>query len=87
MKPRGPARKVTPEQRHELVQVFLHMGKKVAAEMCVEYGVCRGYAYAMVRELGLLPPAKTRGGGNIAFGVDHKDPRWQRAIERGAVIA
>lgn len=82
-------RKITPAQRHELVQVFLNLGRDVAGDLCVEYGVARGYADKMVRESGKLNPhrEKPRGGGNIAFGVNHSDPRWAWAVARGPVVA
>lgn len=80
-------RKVTPEVRDQLVQIFLHMGKDVAAEECVAHGLHCNYAQAEVGYRGLLPPRKFTGGGDIATGVDHDDPRWAWAIERGPVIA
>lgn len=85
MKPRR--RKISARAREQLVQIFLNMGKDVAAEQCIALGLHRNYAEGEVSARGLLPPRKFTGGGNIAFGVDHNDPRWQWAIERGPVIA
>ncbi len=80
-------RKVSPQTRDQLVQIFLHMGKDVAAKECIARGLHRNYAQAETGFRGQLPPRKFSGGGNIAFGVDHADPRWAWAVERGPVIA
>lgn len=79
-------RKVTKRQEWQLVQIFLHMGQDVAGPVCVALGVSPRYAKNRVTELGLLPPRKNHGGGNIALTVDHTDPRWKWAEERGPVL-
>lgn len=80
-------RAVSSNDRHQLLQIFLHMGKGEAEIMCIQRGVNKHYAVNYARELGIKPKSKYRGGGNIAFGVDHADERWQWAIQRGAVLA
>jgi hypothetical protein len=80
-------RKISENQRNHLLQIFLHMGKAEAEIMCVLYGVNRQYALNQAREMGFFKGHVYRGGGNIAFGVDHTDERWQWAIQRGAVLA
>ena len=59
-------RKVTAAQRHQLLQVYLHMGQDVAAELCVEYGVSPNYAYSYAQSLALIPRRKFKGGGDIS---------------------
>lgn len=84
--------KITKRQRHELVQIYLHMGVTVAQNMCVEYGMHFQYAQKQASEMGLVirMPRKNRGGpyktktGRTC--VDHKDPRWAWAIKNGPVI-
>jgi hypothetical protein len=78
-------RKVSIQQRHQLLQVYLHMGQEVAAELCTEYGVGPYYARSYAQTIGLCPQRKTTGGGDIAYGVDHEDPRWARAVAVGPV--
>jgi hypothetical protein len=80
-------RKITPEQRHQLIQVYLNLGQKIAGEMCVEYGVSEKYAARESKEHGLAPRKASRGGGDIARTVNHKDHRWAWAIARGDVTA
>lgn len=81
------SRKVTPRQRYQLMQIFLNMGQEVAGPMCVQLGLHPNYARGYASATGTLAPRKYRGGGNIAMTVDHSDPRWKWAIERGAVVA
>lgn len=80
-------RKVTPNQRQQLIQVFLHMGHAESQSLCVEYGVHKDYAINQARALALVPKKRFSGGGDIAVGVNHKDPRWSWAVERGPVLA
>jgi hypothetical protein len=80
-------RKVTAETRDQLVQIFLHMGKDVAAEECIAHGLHRNYAEAEVSFRGLRPKHQDAGSGTGGGRVDHDDPRWAWAIERGPVIA
>jgi hypothetical protein len=92
MKDRRPiirkrARKVTSEIRHQLIQVHLHLGYDASRPLCIEHGVSRDYAAKQAFEHGVGERFKPRGGGDIALTVDHADPRWAIAIERGAVIA
>lgn len=79
------ARKISKRRERQLVQIYLHMGQEIAAEMSVEFGMASGYARSRVTELGLLPPRKHRGGGDIAVGVDHSDHRWAWAVSRGSI--
>lgn len=80
-------RKVSRRTRDRLVQIHLHMGKDESARQCVKYGLSPRYAAKEASAAGLLRPRKYTGGGDIAFTVDHNDPRWAWAVERGPVIA
>lgn len=86
-------RKITPEQRHELLQVYLHLGPEISAELCLEYGVCAKYAAAEAATLGLGRPIWRAGNRykdnlvNAPLPKSHADPRWQRAIDVGPVTA
>lgn len=82
---RKRARKVTKEVRHQLIQVHLHLGYDVSRPLCIEYGLQRDYAAKQAFEQGFSQRYKPRGGGDIAMGVNHNDPRWAVAIERGSV--
>lgn len=78
-------RKLTPNQRNQLVQITLHMGREEGEIMSLEYGVGRYYAINRARDLGLAVKKVYRGGGEITDAVDHSDPRWAWAISRGEV--
>ena len=80
-------RKVSVNHRHQLLQIFLHMGRDEAEEWCLQANLHRSYAINYARALGLAEKVVPRGGGDIASSVDHSDPRWRWAIERGPVIA
>lgn len=80
-------RKVTPQQQAELVAHYLAHGREASEIKCVEMGVCPRYAASVAAAWGKYRPRKFRGGGDIAVAVDHKDPRWAWAIERGPVLA
>lgn len=84
-------RKITPRQRHQLIQVHLHLGYEASRPLCLEYGVARNYAAKMASEIGLLPPLYTKRRGakrSVKFEVvDHNDHRWAWAVERGSVVA
>lgn len=77
--------KITPNQRNQLLQIFLHMGLDEAQRMCVEYGVAPKYAQTVAYTLSLT--TTDRRGKEKAYGVDHNDPRWARAIANGSVSA
>jgi hypothetical protein len=85
-------RKITPEQQHELLQVYLHMGHAASAELSVEYGVSPKYASSIAASVGMGRP-KWRAGNRYKDSNtqratrSHSDPRWALAIERGAVSA
>lgn len=80
-------RKISVEQRHQLVQIFLHMGYAESVRVCIEAGLHGKYAALQAREMGLSRKKVFRGGGDIANSIDHNDHRWAWAIERGSVIA
>jgi hypothetical protein len=82
----GHNRKVTQRQRHQLVQIYLHMGQEVVAPMCEKLGLHPNYARGYASATGVLAPRKYTGGGDIATTVDHDDPRWARARAVGVVI-
>ena len=53
MSKKGDAgRKITIQQRHQLVQVYLHLGDKIASELCREFGVSSNYARREASEFG-----------------------------------
>jgi hypothetical protein len=79
--------KITERDRHQLLQVYLHMGLEVSRELCIEYGVSRDYAAKRASEIGKSHRKTFCGGGDIASRVNHADPRWRLAIQRGAVVA
>lgn len=80
-------RKISERSRDQLVQIYLHMGQEVAAKECIARGLHRDYAKAEVSFRGLRVPHKYVGGGPAGGRVDHNDPRWAWAVERGAVLA
>jgi hypothetical protein len=84
---RASYRKISPEQRYQLIQIYLHMGQTIAAPLCVELGVSPLYAEREAKERGLdiRRPRASRGLSDISVGVDHSDPRWAWAIARGEV--
>ncbi len=73
--------KVSPEERAELIQLYLDGRTKKLSRRQKELGVEKSYAQKRASDMGLtkLPPEVSRR--------DFRDRRWQRAIERGAVIA
>lgn len=82
-----PRQKITPDRRHELLQVYLNLGYGPASELSVEYGVARDYSPKHANEIGLQLRRKFKGGGKPAVSVNHADPRWARAIAIGQVVA
>jgi hypothetical protein len=84
---KNPRQKISSGQRYELLQVYLNLGYGPARELSAEYGVARDYAAKHAHELGIQPRRKFRGGGTVTASVDHKDPRWARALAIGVVVA
>jgi hypothetical protein len=84
---KNPRQKISNDKRHELLQVYLHMGHGPARELASQYGVAADYAMKLANELGIQRPRKFRGGGKPSASVDHNDSRWARAIAVGMVIA
>lgn len=80
-------RKITPQKRQELIDHYLAHGREASMAKCEAAGVSPGYAANMAGQLGLKPPRRFKGGGAVSLKVNHKDPRWAWAIERGPVIA
>ncbi len=70
-------RKISPEQRHQLVQIYLHMGIAESRRACVEAGVHKNYARRAIDAIHEVEVRRTSRDG----------PKWKRAIERGAVWA
>ena len=58
--PYAKKRKVTPERRHELVQIFLNMGHDIARAECAASGVEKYYAEKQASEMGYQIPRKPR---------------------------
>jgi hypothetical protein len=48
-------RKVSKERRHELVQIYLHMGADESREVCKMEGVSPLYAEREAHEMGIKP--------------------------------
>jgi hypothetical protein len=48
-------RKVSKERRHELVQIYLHMGAAESREVCKMEGVSPLYAETQAHEMGIKP--------------------------------
>lgn len=88
----NPRGKITPEQQHELLQVYLHLGHGPSAELGIEYGVSPKYASSIAASLGMGRPLWRAGNRykddhTQRSTKGHDDPRWARAIERGTVTA
>ena len=91
-------RKITRDQQHQLIQIFLHSnevgGVEVAEQMCMDWGVSRNYARCRVLESYGTTHTKFRRKRGAGSGKKRKcgcvsdinDPRWAWAIERGPVI-
>ena len=61
----GHNRKINEDQRHQLLQVYLHIGLEESRLLCVEYGVDADYAAKHASNLGLtikraVSPANAR---------------------------
>lgn len=84
---RDRRRKLTPEQAHQLLQIYLHMGDEIAQRDCIEAGVSPMYASHVAHEAGLGVKFKFSGCGPVAKYVRHDDPRWVWARQRGMVLA
>lgn len=82
----NPHRKVSAERSHELVQIYLHMGTVIAERECMESGLSRHYARNVAVQLGHRRPRKSGPRQNANYRIDHNDPRWQWAVERGPVV-
>ncbi len=65
-------RKISPEQRQQLIQIYLEMGVAESRRACVEAGVDKNYAISALNALAVRRS-------------DHDDPRWKRAVAVGAV--
>jgi hypothetical protein len=50
---RDHRRRVTHARRHELLQIYLHMGRDEARRECVESGVRDTYAETIAHDMGL----------------------------------
>jgi len=86
-------RKITPEQRAKILEVYL-VDQERAAAMCVEYGLQPTYArrrasdgkivvsHKIGRKLTDAEKARERSIKRIS---DADDPRWAWAVERGVV--
>lgn len=46
-------RRIAPEQRHQLLQIYLHMGTKESRIACAESGVRSTYAETVAHDMGL----------------------------------
>lgn len=88
-RPKQYRRKITARHRHQLIQIYLHMGQAIAGPLCTEAGVSALYAAREAKERGIdvRRPKVSRGRSDVAKGVDHTDPRWAWAVSRGAVHA
>jgi hypothetical protein len=85
-------RKVSPRTRDQLIQIYLHMGSDVSAASCLEHGVNSKYAASEASSMGLSRPIWRAGNryknNHVEYSTrSQNDPRWELAIERGAVVA
>ena len=87
-------RKISIRARHQLLQIYLHMGLEESRRMCVANGVSPDYAAKRASLLGISQKRAPVGSrwakftnGSVAARVDHTDPRWAWALERGHVVA
>lgn len=71
-------RKLTHEQREQLVRVYLESGTSAAGPLAVSMGVSRKYPGIMAATSGRRRSGRPPG--------DWNDHRWQWAIERGPVV-
>lgn len=80
--------KITPNQRAQLMQIYLHMGKEESKIACAEYGLDPKYMAKHLSLIGKLPPRKFKGYAvQRKTNIDHSDPRWAWAVSRGPVVA
>lgn len=86
----GPRTIPTPEQREEILYAYLTDGPKVAGELSVKLGLAYHYARRLASSRGLsvgsFRSIRRPRAGRVDRPVDN-DPRWNWAIERGAVLA
>lgn len=80
-------RSILPEdKKHELLQVYLHLGIEASRTLCREYGVSENYAAKRASEMD-ISHRKVFFGANArtTSRVNHADHRWKWAVERGAI--
>lgn len=70
--------RITKEQRTLLMETHRASGLDASRALATLLGVSRNYGAQLCRVDGDKKPALRR---------DRNDPRWQRAIQRGAIIA
>lgn len=80
------SRKLTPEQRQELVEVYRAGGYAAAKPLAIQFGVAPRYIARLARAKGVK---NNYCRGVVSRVKKHKftDLRWRWAIERGGVIA
>lgn len=73
---------MTKVQRNNLVETYINDGFAVASALAVDYGVSPRHIAKLLRSRGI--PNNSPRGRAVAMPTD---PRWQRAIQVGQVIA
>jgi hypothetical protein len=77
---------MTAAERDQLVITYLEVGSDAARAMAIDLGVSPRYVAKLLRQRGI--DNTTKRGAKMGRPRDDKhDPRWQWAIQRGAVIA
>lgn len=84
--------KVTPEQKQQLLSLYIEGGLPAVAELSKQLGVSPRYICGIASILGIHRPKWRKGFHYKDRRVDvstrtEGDPRWLRAIERGSVVA
>jgi hypothetical protein len=78
--------RMTAAERDQLVITYLETGSDAARAMAIDLGVSPRYVAKLLRQRGI--DNTTKRGAKMGRPRDDKDdPRWQWAIQRGAVIA
>jgi hypothetical protein len=89
---RGNPPKITEAQRQEILRTYMVNGTKAASVLCVSFGLHPRYYSGLASLCGvatkkakpLTPQQRAKIGRPT---VNHNDPRWSWAIDRGPVVA
>lgn len=85
MRRRNPI--LTADQQAELLQVYLKQGYAAAKPLAVQYGICPRTISSYARAAGIAGKrGRQVGVWKGITGKTDNSARWQKAIERGAVV-